>query len=502
MSVREAGAGSPAIPVRTRADVPSFTLNGTAVSLEGIDPHETLLELARGQGYTSVKEGCAEGDCGACTVAVRQTFARGSTYRAVVSCLTLAGQLPGVEAWTAEALSPAPLPDGTVEDLHPLQAAIADGGGTQCGYCTPGFAMSLFAAYYTAPRPGAAPEGDPAGEVLAGNLCRCTGYRALREAATALAGAGVGRSGDPFWERLARPMPPRPSVSVEGRDVIAFRPSTIDEAIQLKIAHPEARIVAGATDVGVEVSRGGRRFPAFIMLGAVDQLRDIGRDDTGLRIGAGVTIAELKVWVSPVTLPLVHRLLPWFGSRQIRNRATVGGNLMTASPVGDLSVAWLALDAKAVVQARTGTRTVPISRFFTGYRQTVVGPDELLMAVRVPPVVVPPGGRRVEWAHKVARRDRVDISTVVAAFTVTLNDRGVVTDARLAYGGVAPVPARAARAESALVGASWDADGTAAARAVLATEFAPIDDVRASVSYRARLVTNLFDRCVAETSAP
>ncbi len=481
-------------------DGPSFTLNGAPVVLEGVDPHESLLDLVRRNGFTSPKEGCAEGDCGACTVAIRQTFAAASTYRAVVSCLTLAGQLPGTEVWTAEALSPAPGPDGSIGDLHPVQAAIADGGGSQCGFCTPGIAMSLFASYYATVQPESPIAADAAGETIAGNLCRCTGYRSLREAAASLAGVGPKRPGDPFAARLAKPMPPRPAARVAGGGSVAYRPTTVEEALSLRADNPDARVVAGATDVGVEISRGGKRFPALIMLGSIGALRGVSRDDAGTRIGACVTMAELKSWIPAEKFPVIHTVLPWFGSRQIRNRATVGGNLMTASPIGDLSVAWLALGAEVALQSRAGVRWVPVGAFFTGYRQTAAMADELLIAVRVPPRGIPAGSRRVEWVHKVARRDRVDISTVIAAYSIVVDGAGVVTDARLAYGGVAATPVRAIGAEKLMVGSRWDDSGMAAARAALDGAFSPISDVRATASYRGRLVGNLFDRCLAETA--
>ena len=495
------GSDAGSVPVDAAPVVggPSFLLNGETLSLEGVDPHESLLEIVRRNGITGPKEGCAEGDCGACTVSVRQSFATGSAYRAVVSCIVLAGQLPGAEVWTAESLSPAPGPDGSISDLHPVQAAIADSGGSQCGYCTPGIAMSLFASYYTPVRQSTSIASDPAGETLAGNLCRCTGYRSLREASATLATAGVNRQGDPFASRLAQPMPPRPAASVVGGGVIAFRPTTVEEALALRAENPQARVVAGATDVGVEISRGGMRFPAFIMLGSISAMRGVSRDDAGTRIGACVTMTELKSWIPAEQFPTVHKVLPWFGSRQIRNRATVGGNLMTASPIGDLSVTWLALDAEVALQSRTNVRWVPVASFFTGYRQTAATADELLVAVRVRPQGVPSGGRRVEWLHKVARRDRVDISTVIAAYSIVIDAAGIVTAARLAYGGVAATPARAIGAEKLMIGGHWSDEGMANARTALAAAFSPIGDVRATASYRARLVTNLFDRCLAET---
>jgi xanthine dehydrogenase iron-sulfur cluster and FAD-binding subunit A len=211
-------------------------------------------------------------------------------------------------------------------------------------------------------------------------------------------------------------------------------------------------------------------------------------------------MSELKSWIPIDQFLVVHKMLPWFGSRQIRNRATVGGNLMTASPTGDLSVAWLALDAEVALQSRSGVRWVPMKSFFTGYRETAATADELLIAVRVPPRVLPAGSRRIDWVHKVARRDRVDESTVSAAYSFVLDRGGVVTSARLAHGGVAASPTRAIGVEQVMVGSQWSDSGMAGARSALATAFSPAGDMRATASYRARLVTNLFDRCLAETA--
>lgn len=515
----------------------SFLLNGIRVELEGTDPHVTLLDLVRERGLTGTKEGCAEGDCGACTVVVRESThpVHGSdlpsAYRAITGCLALAAQLPGAEVWTVEGVVDTGQGGFRAEtELHPVQQAIATTGGSQCGFCTPGFVMTMFASYYS-PLVTDARSDDPGGEVLAGNLCRCTGYRALRAVATLTAGSGSveGPEGtDRFAKRLQDPVVGAVTAGL-GAAVVAYRPATLAEAIARRASEPGLRVVAGATDVGVEVTRGFRRYPGILSLDAIADpiFSTCSRAEGGITIGAGVTMTDLEDFLRERSVDtsggvgqakriairgdgarwqfgasLAGQMLPWFASRQIRNRATVGGNLMTASPIGDMSPVWLAHDAVALIGGSSGIRDVRVADFFTGYRRTAVGADELLVALRIDDAVVPPGGRCVAWVRKVARRNRVDISTVAAAFLVILDEHGTVVSARLAYGGVAATPVRAVGAEDALIGAVWrDADGRVAeARARLGSAFAPVSDHRGSASYRQRLITGLFDACLAETA--
>ncbi len=505
----------------------SFLLNGEFVDLEGTDPHVTLLDLVRDRGLTGTKEGCAEGDCGACTVVVREPTPsphrplidtrvapsplpandseRPSVYRAINGCLALAAQLPGAEVWTVEGVGDTGHAGGRAEtQLHPVQEAIATTGGSQCGFCTPGFVMTMFASYYS-PLVTDAQSADPGGEVLAGNLCRCTGYRALRSVAALTTGAGLvedSEHADRFASRLHDPV--LGAVTAElGSAVVAYRPSTLAEAIAHRASEPGLRVIAGATDVGVEVTRGFKRYPGILSLDAITDpiFSSCSRAEGTVTIGAGVTMTALEDFLRDGGVPLAGQMLPWFASRQIRNRATVGGNLMTASPIGDMSPVWLAHDAVALIGGSSGIREVRVADFFTGYRQTAVGADELLVALRIDDSVAPPRGRRVAWVRKVARRDRVDISTVAGAFLVVLDDRGTVVSARLAYGGVAATPVRALGAEDALIGAVWrDGDGGVKdARALLGSAFAPLSDHRGSASYRQRLITGLFDACLSET---
>ncbi len=490
----------------------SLLLNGIPIELGGTDPHVTLLDLVRERGLTGTKEGCAEGDCGACTVVVRETAHPvqatdlPSAYRAINGCLALAAQLPGAEVWTVEGIVDTGRGGVRAEtELHPVQEAIATTGGSQCGYCTPGFVMTMFASYYS-PLVTDTQSGDPGGEVLAGNLCRCTGYRALRAVATLTSGSGSSERSEPtdrFERRLHDPLVGTVTVGL-GSAVVTYRPATLAEAIAHRASEPGLRVIAGATDVGVEITREFRRYPGILSLDAITDpvFSTCSRAVGSITIGAGVTMTALEDFLRDGGLPLAGQMLPWFASRQIRNRATVGGNLMTASPIGDMSPVWLAHDAVALIGGLSGIREVRVADLFVGYRQTVVGADELLVALRVDDDVVPPGGRRVAWVRKVARRNRVDISTVAGAFLMVLDDCGTVVSARLAYGGVAATPVRAVGAEDALIGAEWrDGDGCVAeARGRLGSAFAPLSDHRGSASYRQRLITGLFDACLAETA--
>jgi xanthine dehydrogenase small subunit len=442
----------------------TFRLNGAPVHAE--TPSEMLLVYLRGRGLTGTKEGCAEGDCGACTVALRTTVG----FEAVNSCLLPVGAVAGRDVVTVEGLAR----NGT---LHPVQEALATAGGSQCGFCTPGFVMSLFAAFYG---------GERSDDVLEGNLCRCTGYVPIRAALRSLPAPDPD---DPF---LTPPAPLPVATAVAG----FFAPTTLAEVFALLKEHPEAKLLAGGTDVGVEINKLGRVYPVLVSLSGVAELQ--GLRDTGgvVEIGAGVTLSRLQRELRG-TFPALDDMLHRFAARQIRNRATVGGNLGTASPVGDLAPVFLALNAQLKLVSAAGERTLPLSDFFTGYRATALRPGELIAAVRLPKA--PPAMTR---AYKVSKRGADDISTVSAAFAVALSAAGHVETARLAYGGVAATPARALAVERALVGQPWTAATVREAAAALHAAFTPLSDLRGSAAYRARLVGNLFERFFYETSVP
>jgi xanthine dehydrogenase small subunit len=453
----------------------TFALNGKVERITELDPHTTLLTFLRARGLTAAKEGCGEGECGACAVVFEEHTATGKAfYASVNACLVLLPALEGRSLWTVEGM-------GTKESLHPVQAALVEASGSQCGYCTPGFVASLFAHYYQKPR------GDVR-EALSGNLCRCTGYRPILEAAHKL---GTPAPDDPFVLRLREPAHEPASLRYLAHAVRVDRPRDLDEALALREAYPEADIVAGGTDAVVEVNRDGTRSDHLIMLDGVAALRTLEEDDAQLTLGAGLTFAELARELRG-QVPLFDQLFPLFASLPVRARATLGGNLVTGSPVGDSAPVLLALDAVVELASSMSQRAVPIARFFTGYRQTAVWPQELLVAVRIP---------RAQPTHarfyKVAKRALDDISSVAAAFALTV-EQGVISKARLAFGGVAPTPVRAFSAEAMLVGQPLSRGLAAAIRGELEGTFAPIDDHRASAAYRRALVTSLWDKFAAE----
>ena len=470
------------------------TVNGRArrgsASTIALTGATNALDWLRGLGLTGAKEGCAEGECGACAVLVAKDDGAGGTrWTAVNSCLVPAASLDGAEVVTSEGL-------GTPGDLHPVQHEMAIRGGSQCGYCTPGFVCAMAAEYYR-PERGQAPDGPdgtadepdaihedrheigPNGfdlHALSGNLCRCTGYRPIREAAYAL---GAVPDGDRLAERLARPAPSAAPTRIDG-DAAFLRPTELGEALAA-LSEPGAVVVAGSTDWGVETNLRHRRAPLVIAIDRLPELREltVGRD--AIEIGAALSLSEIERGLAGA-VPLLDELFPQFASRLIRNGATLGGNLGTASPIGDAPPVLLALDASLVLTSVRGDREVLLADYFTGYRTTVREPDELIRAVLIPVPVLP-----VTTFVKVAKRRFDDISSVAVAIAADLTG-GVVREIRIGLGGVAATPLRAVAAEDALRGQPWDGDTVARAAAVLAGEGTPMDDHRASARYRAAML--------------
>ncbi len=459
---------------------PTVTVNGEVRRLDGAAPWENGLDWLRGLGLTGAKEGCAEGECGACSVLVarpdvgpgpdggREGGPAGerTCWTAINSCLVPALALDGGEVVTAEGL-------GTPDHLHPVQREMAERGGSQCGYCTPGFVCSMAAEYYRPDRDGFDLHA------IGGNLCRCTGYRPIRDAAQALTAPDAD---DPLARRAATPAPAPVPTRVAG----FARPADLAEALGLLREHPDATVVAGGTDWGVEVNLRGARPSYLVAIDRVPQLREVTEvsdDHAGgvVEIGAALTLTEVEQRLAG-RVPLLDRVWPLFASRLIRNAATIGGNLATASPIGDLPPALLALEAEVVLASTEGDRAVPLADFFTGYRRTVRRPDELVRTVRVP---LPPAG--LTAFVKIAKRRMDDISSVAVGVALEVDD-GVVTRARIGLGGVAATPIRAYDTEASLEGRPWDEAGVHRAAAVLRTEGTPLDDHRASADYRAAML--------------
>jgi xanthine dehydrogenase small subunit len=461
---------------------PQVTVNGMAVTLAATAPHTSLLDAVRGHGATGSKEGCAEGECGACAVLVarpRVDGLPGTQWVAVNSCLPPALSYVGQQVVTAEGL-------GAPGALHPVQSALGSRGGSQCGYCTPGFVVSMAGEFYRERQPG---EGFDV-ESLSGNLCRCTGYRPILEAAQALTEPDAD---DPMARRRAQQPPAAPPV--DQRDSAGaqrfVRPATLDEALQVLADEPHAVPVAGATDLGVLVNLAMLRPPVLVAIDRLPELRELSVGEHQVRIGAALSLTEIEHQLRG-RVPLLAALFPQFSSRLIRNAATLGGNLGTASPIGDSPPALLALDAIVELAGPDGRREVALVDYFTGYRTTVRRDGELIVAVRF---ALPAPG--VTAFHKIAKRRLDDISSVAVAYQLVV-EGGVVTQARIGLGGVAATPLRATATEQALLGRPWSRETVEAAAAVLAGEGTPMSDHRASAAYRSAMLGTSLPRLFHE----
>ncbi|HEY2519933.1 MAG TPA: FAD binding domain-containing protein [Streptosporangiaceae bacterium] len=505
---------------------PAVMVNGRSRDLGEVGGHVTLLEWLRAGGWTGTKEGCAEGECGACAVLVaRDDGAGGTRWEAINSCLPPAAAYDQQEVVTAEGL-------GQPGDLHPVQQEMARRGGSQCGYCTPGFICSMAAEYYrpdrhpTSPTSPTSPKNptsstspdspkNPTGNdshnghskpsdhdhehgpngfdlhALSGNLCRCTGYRPIRDAAFAL---GAPDPADPLAARQAGPAPAATATSVPSDQGRYVRPGTLAEALDLLAEHPDAQLVAGSTDWGVELNIRHRRAGLSIGIDRLPELREFAVGPDHIDIGAALSLSEAESRLAG-RVPLLDELFPQFASRLIRNGATFGGNLGTASPIGDTPPALLALDASLVLTSAAGDREVPLAEYFTGYRQSVRRPGELIRTIRIPRPLAP-----VTGFHKIAKRRFDDISSVAVAYALTLADDHTVAAARIGLGGVAATPLRARDAEQVLAGQPWTRATVTEAAAALARAGTPMSDHRASSEYRTAMLRTSLLKFFAEHS--
>ncbi len=441
----------------------------------------TLLDwLREDRRLTGTKEGCGEGDCGACTVVLEELNDDLIERRAVNACLVMVGQVDGLGVRTVEGL----VCDG---QLHPVQRAYAAGGGTQCGFCTPGFIMSTYA--YAAE--GGQPDLPLIHDALAGNLCRCTGYRPIVQAvldSLPLQPDAIEADASGLTSAL-QDIERKAAASFIGTSCKFHAPRSLAEALELRQRSPDAKILSGGTDLGLLVSQKREVFPQVIYLGAIEALKQIAESATEISIGAAVTYDDAAA-IFTRHYPGLTAYLSRLGSKQIRNLGTIGGNIGTASPIGDFLPILLALSARIRLQSLAGgSRDIDADFYFTGYRETAIAPDELIEAVMIPKLK----DGEFFWADKISKRRDQDISTVCSAFLLRLDDRKV-EDARLAFGGMAPVPKRARGAEAALIGRVFDEFAVAEAGAALAQEFRPISDWRGSGEYRLTVAQNLLRR--------
>jgi xanthine dehydrogenase small subunit len=473
-----------------RTDI-RFVLNGKDVSIGNAAADRTLLDFLRlDRRLTGTKEGCAEGDCGACTVLVGRLTATGLRYEPVNACIRFLASVDGCHVVTVEHLSG---PDGR---LHPVQQAMVEHHGSQCGFCTPGFVMSLYALWMQVPEPTVAQVET----ALQGNLCRCTGYEPIIRAAVAVSRYGTPAADHLNAERDA--MTARLTAMRDGRRVVtgpddnlSVLPASIDDLADCLLTYRNATIVAGATDVGLWVTKFLRKIGPAIFTGHLDALKSVTTEGSALLIGAGASYTDCQQALSdhlPHLAPYWDRIAGW----QVRNMGTVGGNIANGSPIGDTPPVLIALGAEITLRRGSDRRTLPLQEFFIDYGKQDRADGEFVESIRVPL----PGPDALNAAYKISKRRDEDISSVAVGIRMTVKD-GTISDARIAFGGMAATPKRANAAETALNNQPWARDTFETAAKALAGDFSPLTDWRASSDYRMLSAQNLLRRFFLEHDA-
>ncbi len=465
----------------TRTEI-RFLLNDRKVTLSEVAASDMVLDHLRlEQRLRGTKEGCAEGDCGACTVLVGRLAPAGLVYEPVNACIRPLATLDGCHVVTIEHLR------GSDGGLHPVQRAMVAYHASQCGFCTPGFVMALYALWMQTPHPSEA----QIERALQGNLCRCTGYAPIIRAALAMGDHG---STDPLVEERAQvtatleALRDGARVEVARGDSRAILPASLADLAELRAAHPQARIIAGATDVGLWVTKFLREMPLAIMIPHLDELRAITETEDALEIGALVNYEQAH---GPLTQAFPHMARYWdrIAGWQVRAMGTLGGNIANGSPIGDTPPPFIALGATLVLRRENERRVLPLEGFFMDYGKQDLREGEFVESIHLPK----PAPNTRHAAYKLSKRRDEDISAVAAGFAVTVQD-GTITAARLAFGGMAATPKRAARAEAALTGQPFTEASFRNAMAALPEDFTPLSDMRASADYRMRAAQNLLLR--------
>ncbi len=470
-----------------------FVLDGEVVIVDDVDPTRTVLQFLREDlGRKGTKEGCAEGDCGACTVVVAELDGDDLSLKAINSCIQFLPTLDGKELITVESLG--------AGGLHPVQRALVDEHGSQCGFCTPGFVMSLFALYKTSAEPGRREIDD----ALAGNLCRCTGYRPIIAAAQSMYSDGDGQA---EWLRQPCGASSTPSDRIEALRKLErnrglelhhqgrhfFAPLDLDALAELCNRYPDATILAGGTDVGLWVTKQHRELDTVIYTGRVSELREIEVGSTHIDVGGAVTLTELM----PTLLgfyPGLDEMFRRFASPPIRNAGTLGVNIANGSPIGDTMAALMVVGATLVLQKGQTQRELPLDTFYHDYQVNDLAAGEFLVRIRIP---LPEAGTIVR-SQKWSKRFDQDISAVSTAYFLRLDD-SKVDEFRMACGGLAPIVKRATHCEAALSGQPWEEASIEKAAQALAQDFTPISDMRASADIRLLATRNLLRRFFLET---
>ena len=463
-----------------------FIRRGELVSLLNVPPDRTLLEVLREDlSCTGTKEGCGEGDCGACTVVLGEMQDQDITYKAINSCIRLAHSIDGMALWTVEDIA---AQDGT---LHPAQEAMVQCHGSQCGFCTPGFVMSMFGMYQNHIAPKLGTTANPitrelAQEELSGNLCRCTGYRPILDAAQQmckLPDVPVDKA-----ELLSKLKQITNRKAMPDLDSAYLLPKNLTILLAARAAHPSAQLVAGCTDVGLWVTKQHKQFAQVLDVTQVKELRRVERYKHHIAIGAAVTLTDAYAALvadRPQLKPFANR----FAGLPVRNSGTLGGNVANGSPIGDSMPLLIALGANVVLMSVRGHREMPLEALYTGYRQNVMAKDEVLAWIKVPR----PVKGELTKVYKISKRFDDDISAVCLAIQMKLTD-GEVQSISIGAGGVAATPVRAKQTEATMRGQPWTAATAQAATAALRAEFQPISDMRASAAYRSEVLGNLVQR--------
>ena len=472
---------------RRRFDLIKFLLNQKMCEVSNLSPNTTVLNyLRQEEAKKGTKEGCASGDCGACTVVLGDVVDGRIRYTSVNACITFVSALHGKQLITVEDLKSK---DGA---LHQVQQALVDYNGTQCGYCTPGFVMSMFALSKNTP----SADKHAIFEALAGNLCRCTGYRSIIDSALSL--ADQPHVVDAFERLESETVAKLNTIECTGTQELmgngqsSYSPDNVADLAALLVKHPDARIVAGGTDLALEVTQFHRPINTLISVGNVAEMKDIKVTDTSIEIGAARSLSDSYSTLAEY-FPDFGELLHRFASLQVRNQGTIGGNIGNASPIGDTPPALIALDAQIELRCGDAVRLMALEEYFVAYKQTAQKAAEFITKIIIPL----PTEAQVFRTYKLSKRLDDDISAVLGAFNITLKDN-VVTDVRLAFGGMAATPMRAKNAEKILLGATWDYDSVYAAMQALGQDFSPLSDFRASKEYRSLTAKNLLKKFYLE----